>query len=108
MIDTTQQFVTGSQTMDGNYTTSAASMSIKVDVAYVTYYNGLMAAMALVSLVLNSLVIAAAVMTPSLRTISNYYIIALAIINVFQGLFYSLYSLGSIQPPLKAYISKYI
>ena len=74
--------------------------TLKLDVAFVTYICSLMIALSLVSVIANSLVIAATLLTPSLRTVSNYFIIALAVADALTSVFYMLYTFGTFKPPL--------
>ena len=88
---------TTSQPLD-HVTNEILDLELILDVPYVIYYHGLMAAFSLFSIVANSLVVTAIVITPHLRTVSNYYIIALAIVGVLSAFFYTMYTLGSLKP----------
>ena len=79
---------------------------LRLDVLFVTYFSGLMIVFSLVSLVANILVIAATVITPSLRTVTNYYIIALAVAEALTSLLFMLYTFGTFNPPLIRFIGK--
>ena len=59
-----------------------------------------MAALSLVSIVANGLVIAATLITPNLRTVSNYFIIALAVAEALATVTYTVYICGTFNPPL--------
>ena len=87
--------------------TTLKNSTINVDVAYVAYYYGLMVFFTLFSMITNTLVVVATVLTPNLRTVSNYYIIALAIVEILSAFFYTLYVFGSIQPSSVKYLGKY-
>ena len=89
-----------------NGTTTLIPTAQFLDVVYATYYGGLMATFTLLSLVANSFVVAATLLTPSLRTVSNYFIIALAVVEIFAAFTYTLYAFGSLRPPLLKYLGK--
>ncbi len=76
--------------------TSSTLATVATDVYYVIYYHGLMAVFAAFALVANGVVVAAVMVTPALHTVTNYYIVALAVVEALASIFYALYTLGTL------------
>ena len=107
-FDETFQITDVILSFSGETTTQLVSkLGHTVDALFLTYFCGLMIALSLIAFVANPMIIAATLITPSLRTVTNYYIIALAVADVLGAFFHTLYTFGSFNPPLIRLIGEY-
>ena len=88
-----------------NTTTGTLSL-LTIDNVLAAYFGSFVVAFSLVALVANSLVIAATLTTPCLRTVTNYYIVALAAAETLTALFFMLFTFGTFNPPIIKFIGK--